>query len=530
MTKIKDNLGEYLLCLLLLIEPFLELNFFYKGFDIGGFQINTIIRLIIFGLLSLYMLFNFKKLKYKKFLVIYLLLVIIYSIFHHMHALNFESYIPSSLINYSLLGELFYIIRLLIPLFLIYYILNLEMDYKKITKSFIIGVIFIVLLIVGTNLLKISICSYNDSLIQGSIFSWFQNPTFSYAYLASRGYFYRVIVFYYVILFLPYIIYLFFQENKKVSLFYGLIIFLSVIAGFMVGTKATTWSVIIILIISLIMLFFFAFIKKELNFNIYKTLFLGGTLVIAFCLIPYSPMHKRIVEDENAILNNLQENLNQHEVIPNPEEINPEEVIVKNAISDLSSANSIIEDLLKDEVVNNQSDLEILISKKYNITPFLIINSYPYQYDSLFWQDFIKNTPYELRNDNRLLEQKILDRLMEVNNNKYDKLMGITYERTSKVFNLERDFLYQYYSLGILGVLLFLSPYILIVLFGGLVLLIKFKTKLTYQNCALLLGIGLILCLAYYSGNTIDYLCLTIPLSIMSGFLLKNILKKEVIK
>lgn len=52
----------------------------------------------------------------------------------------------------------------------------------------------------------------------------------------------------------------------------------------------------------------------------------------------------------------------------------------------------------------------------------------------------------------------MLKRVKEINNNKLDNLFGITYSRTSKVFNLERDFLYQYYSMGIIGVLILIFP------------------------------------------------------------------------
>ena len=60
----------------------------------------------------------------------------------------------------------------------------------------------------------------------------------------------------------------------------------------------------------------------------------------------------------------------------------------------------------------------------------------------------------------------MLKRVKEINNNKYDDLLGLTYSRTSKVFNLEKDFQYQYYSLGIIGQILFIGPLIVMLIMG----------------------------------------------------------------
>ena len=79
--------------------------------------------------------------------------------------------------------------------------------------------------------------------------------------------------------------------------------------------------------------------------------------------------------------------------------------------------------------------------------------------------------------------------------------------------------------MGIIGVLLLLGPYIGILLFIMGRMLRYFKKQVTVLNCALVLGIGLSLFLAYYSGNVMENLGVTIGLGFIFGFLLKDNLK-----
>lgn len=88
---------------------------------------------------------------------------------------------------------------------------------------------------------------------------------------------------------------------------------------------------------------------------------------------------------------------------------------------------------------------------------------------------------------NKIVEQMMLERVKEVNNDPMDMYFGLGYSRTSHIYNLERDFIYQYYSLGIVGVIVFLGPYVCILMLIMLIMLIKFKDRATIQNCAIVL-------------------------------------------
>ena len=72
--------------------------------------------------------------------------------------------------------------------------------------------------------------------------------------------------------------------------------------------------------------------------------------------------------------------------------------------------------------------------------------NYPYQYDPDFWYDFLQKD-ISLTTDYRYIELCIIKRVVEINNNNMDKWLGITNTRLQNIFNIEKDFVVQYYAL-----------------------------------------------------------------------------------
>lgn len=527
----RNKIINILLMLVILIQPILEFIYFDNSF-LFGFKIATIIRIILFGILSVFILLKYKELKYKKVFIVYLICITIYFITHHLNALNFTSYNINNF-NYTILEELNYMLRLLIPVFLIYYTINVDLKNNNLKKASIISISVISLVIIISNIFKFSLCSYGYGLIKGNIFDWFINKGINnYLELASRGLFNSVIIYYLVILLSPFIIYLFIKnDNKKLNIVYAILIFVSLICAFMVGTKATTLGYIIILILNLLLKLFFSTIKKENKFSLSKTIFLLLLIILSFVIIPYSPMSnrnsidsdlaqdKQLIEEENK---KLISNIEYSSIEPFLDEETKNLIKNKNEKIEINYLLEIIDDENLRKTI-----LTYIISLHYNyyygLTTKFIESSYPYTMDPYFWKDFVDNTKLFERSDNRMVIQKIYERVLEINNNPFDRLLGLTYSRTSKIFNLERDFLYQSYSMGIIGMLLLIGPYILVITLSGIKILRYYKEKFTLKNCLLLLGIGLTLCLALYSGNTLDNLAITMPLGIMCGYLLKCI-------
>ena len=81
-----------------------------------------------------------------------------------------------------------------------------------------------------------------------------------------------------------------------------------------------------------------------------------------------------------------------------------------------------------------------------------------------------------------------------------------------------------------MGTSLLLGPYIFIVGLMIIIMLVKFKEKATLFNCAIILGTGLACFLAYYSGNVMENLGITIWIGFMLGFLLKSNFQSELME
>ena len=98
----------------ILIQPFLDLYWLYNGklATILPFTLPTIIRILAVGIL-IGMFFSKKdswqKLNKQKWLIAYLILLVVYSIFHLLHVRHFNSVNPNDY-NYSTISEIFYLI------------------------------------------------------------------------------------------------------------------------------------------------------------------------------------------------------------------------------------------------------------------------------------------------------------------------------------------------------------------------------------------------------------------------------------
>ena len=183
-----------LLCGFVLIQPFLDFDFFYEGRLATAlpFTIPTILRIIgVLALLGLYLANadHRSRLKRQYWLWAYLAVLTVYCLLHLWHAKTFKSINPSGY-GYSLFGEIFYLFRMAMPLILIYLTQGLE-----ISKELFLKVCYWVSLtfsgiIVLSNLFVVSLKSYEHGVISGNIFTWFMGPLYGYSHSASKGFFY----------------------------------------------------------------------------------------------------------------------------------------------------------------------------------------------------------------------------------------------------------------------------------------------------------------------------------------------------
>lgn len=462
MLQVKNY--KRLLLILLCIYPIFSLEIFYNNFA-------TLIQIVFITIFLLWTFFiNKDSRKNIKYLIFYVIVLLIYGIFHHLNALDFHSLVPGDF-HYNYIDEILYLVKMSIPVFFIYlmYYSNLEKeDYRKVIKSWIIligGSIII------TNILGISLSSYNNEVIKGSIFSWFSN-NYIYNELASKGFFmYANQIACLLVVLIPLDAYFFFED--KLNILYMAIIML---AALMLGTRVSNLGSIMVLIASILAYMFFGILKKEKLQ--WKKLGLCGIIVIIYAsILPFSPTFSR------------------YEVY---------DYLMPKSIKGLvaSTADTYISDI---EYIKNHYE-EKLINENF------ILNSYPYEYDPEFWLGIL-NEPINKRADYRYLEISMVKRVVEINDNKKDIWLGITNDRIQNIFNIERDYVLQYYAFGIIGCILFLGIYLILWILS----IVKLIKKFNYFKTSIVASITLLLLIAYLTGNIFNQIAIFIPLLFLSS-------------
>lgn len=529
LNKIKNKIIDRkiimnLLLIFIAIEPIIDLYFLFdEKYMILGFAIPTLVRLLGIFVLGLMFLLTIKKREFILYLS-YILIIIIYVFFHHLNALNFTDFYDDYDFGYNLVSEVFYIIRMLIPLAIIVITSHENISDKKLNNLLFILILLICGSIIFSNIFVISTGSYSKEKIKGSILCWFVKDKCNLTYfdLASKGFFLdanRISAL--LVLITPLCFYVFL---KKPNLKNIIMLILNMLGMFMLGTKVSTFGFVIILLISIIIYLYFCFIKKEYAYKFKTFSILSIIFIASLLLIPISPAVNRTLVDAE-IINSYEEERKDFE------EKQIAQINATIRAKYLTLNNNLDSNLTEIEMLNEfkKEDQQKILKKfikdnyeEYRINPGFIEKSYPYNYDLVFWYE-IMTKPVEERINYRTLEQNILTRIKNINNNPRDNYLGITFTRMGNIFDLERDFISHYYTLGIIGLILILMPYIIILLICSVKIVLNYEKYFTSKNIFCIMGIGIALCAAYFSGNVMDSLIVSIILGFIIGILINNI-------
>lgn len=488
----KKNLIQKMLMGLIILNPLFDLHFFYG-------QIGTLIR-IIFILVMLFLIFKIdKEDKTRKYLFLYLGITFIYFLIHDLNARQFKSLVPDNF-NYSTLKEGLYFLKMVMSPILIYLVYKSKLTIDKLNISINLAVILISGSIVLFNFLGISYNSYGYEPITGSFFTWFTDHNYLFNQLASKGFFElanQIVAI--LILYLPLVIYFLFKKFNIFNLTTFILLLLSML---MLGTRISIYGSFMALIAVLIIYLFLLITKKE-KMNLISLVTIILLSVGFYLLINYSPV---------KLKSDYYEDIYENQDIDNIEVIDNNQNTGNNQPNNKKVPNNTNKDDI-DYIENNYQDK--LIYEHF------ILKSYPYQYDPEFWID-IMDEPVEKRVDTRYLEQEMVEQVVEINDNDLDPYLGITYVRIQNIFNIERDYVMQYYSVGIIGTILLLGSYFVVVMVSTITILKDFKCKFNLTNILLLFSVLLMLLSAYFSGNILNGLGCIIPLSIICGVLINN--------
>lgn len=502
-----NNLFKILFVVFLIIQPLLDTYYLYTEdvISIFKFSPSTLIRFIFIGIVFVYMLFKYKRDKKIIPLILYGILSVIYAIIHHLTVRNFNSLSPDGF-GYSKFKEFFYIARLVIPVLIIFITIDFEFKFEDLIKIFGIVTCIVGTTIVVSNLFKIGLGSYTNEVIQDNIIGWFTGAYSKYSFyeLATKGWFNfaNQISGLLVMLSIPTI----YSLLKKTNVYHVYNFIVLLLSMMMIGTKVALYMILPVMI-GIIGIYVIAKFISKSDIYINK----ASVIIIALSMICYCGMIKYSPAINRATINN--------DILANRE--NKDEDDDDDSENKMEEINRQLLEVKKQGYEEKIAFIEENYGV-YSINDEFILNAYSYKVDPDFWlEEFQK--PLAERLNYRKLEEEMIKRVKNIDGKATNNWFGISYIRVQNIFNIERDFVLQYYTIGIVGVILFIViPFIILTAIAGIYMLKKYKSFLTVENMLMVLVIASIIGIAYFSGNVIDSLIITIYLSFIIGVLLKQ--------
>lgn len=401
------------------------------------------------------------------------------------------------------------------PFLLIYCLYKANLRSEKVIDIMQYLSLIIGLVIVVSNIFVFSYGSYSDTTIKANFFKWFNsNSQYTYQDLASKGLFeYGNQIGANLLILLPFIIYIGLTRKRIIN---WICIIIHIFSLILLCTKVSVFGIFIVLIYTVFVFMFTAFIqKKPFVFKTYLPV--CGILLCCFLLLPINPMLTRM--QERKTIANVQNALNESASTNNKTDESNNNIaneinLNNNTSENITNINNIIMENTPTETNTDKKNKEMLnfIESTYETKQLdrqFLFTNYPYKYDPEFWYNFLQNDLQQTTNY-RFIEISIIKRVVEINNNTMDKWFGITNTRLQNIFNIERDFVVQYYALGIIGAILIFLPYFILL---GYFLYTTIKNRFKNLNIInLLAGITIVFLfgISYFSGNLLNSLSFTI--------------------
>ncbi|CCY46286.1 putative uncharacterized protein [Firmicutes bacterium CAG:822] len=476
MKKLTDErFLKKILLIFLCIQPILDCYILYTDEVINFFHFSptTILRMLIIAFLFCSLFFNKENKKNRKIIYIYGGLIIIYTILHHLITSGVDnSGYPT--FSYSIITELFYIIRMLLPIVIIYLTYLLKPTKDEFIKLFLIVGLITSGIIVCSNILEISLASYGGGTIKGNIFDWFFSNKYGSQDLASKGWFNSAnqisgLMF----ILLPICVYSLFDKITKPRV---ITIILLVISMIMLGTRVASYGWLLIFIMMIILYLFFALIMKNIKFEWKKFLIIFLIMIFGIFLMLNAPI--------------VSSNIDHHE--------STEEELQK----------------MRDE---NVPTIKMLGYIGMNEEYYKEI--YPYKDHKDFWQYVLDDVAPTRRVGNRNSQQLVTNDVAKTYEDFPRSLFGLGYSRfiNAKLY-LEKDFVVHFYTIGIIGIVLLIFPYVFIAIYGLFKSIKnkKFNLFIVTVLAILVLPLGV----SYFSGHIVDELIISLYLGFIGGYIL----------
>ncbi len=480
----------------LALQPFFDLymNYFDAKILVLGVSVATLLRFsVVFVLLALTLISEWNR-KATKVFLIYIVLIVVYAILHHYNAIGFT--VPLPFASYSLTNELFYLVRMFVPVSVIYLVYMVRMRYGDVKKIVLVSSLTFSLVICLSNLLEIGYVAYSTdkSIITDSILSWFYSGDTDIPWweLSCRGLFqYTNQLSGVLLILLPLLCHIALKEKK----WYNWIgVFLHLVAMINLSTRIATLGGFAAFIGMLIL---YGVEKLLHRNNMRNKTHTASALACVLCLVfsavifLKSPFMNRF-EDGSIFFDILNtENFQNKDVEYDDDKISEETMI------------TYIEEVLP------QTGIQDIYSKE----------AYPYTEDPSFWYHLIKNIPASEWSGNRNMRSLLIERILERDNRFSNKILGISHTRSSSFVWPERDIETHLDALGIAGTVLFIGPYFMALFYGVFSFFKKITENLYVKKCCVLFAVALGLTASYLSGHILNEILPSLYLSLVCGVL-----------
>lgn len=492
----------------LIIQPIVDLDYLLNDFLKQYHLIvpSTFIRFLGIPLLAIIGFLFFDKNKRKSFWMIVFLGLILgtYSILHFIEIRQLNLNLPETF-RTDIKIELKYILIMTLPFILMYCTYLAQFSNETFNKIIVITSVITCSVIFITDLFAISFGSYGGTT-QANFFSWFtggyeqfQDPKL----LMSKGLYHAANVLGALLfMLLPLLYKVLYEVKRKWPIF--LLILLHSLCMMMVGTRVATFGVILIAIAALGTYIGCSVIRLA-KFNLNFLLNLGIIIFLALAIYPNTPAIK-YQEFNTQLIKNLKEE----------EEKN-------DSVNQMSTQLELLQQKIEDDDGKKAILIAVLRENAQLLTfPSIYYDEiYPIEFDPEFW-NFVVNQPFEKRSDGRKLQKLFSEYKWDLMDTK-EKMLGMGFSTLSEgQLIIEQDGWRQIYTMGIIGAIIFITPYLVLVLASTINALRKFKTIVNFSNLMLLLSIGVGLGAAYYSGHVLDELFTNLYLGFITVTLFLN--------
>ena len=503
-----------------IIQPVIDMDYLVYDFldQFGLPRLSTVIRFLVLPALVLAGFILKEKKKKPVFIgaFVYGLSLAVYFVLHCRQAQAiFERLLFTDNFWFGTWQELTYVLTLVLPYGLTYLLYHEEFTQKEMRQMYTsLSALISIPILIG-DLFVFGRSTYYGFTVANlfswfaGIYDWYHPRTLASKFFFNEGNTIGILLF----MLLPLMYWcLVSAENRKEKIRTGILILIQSMSMQILSTRVATYGAIVIPLLFLA----FAILDKLLNHTAYLT-----KKLIVFCLAS-AALFGAFLNFTPAIQNQKVDAVNDVALLHNGMAEEGREIL----------ANA--EDLIPGtpEYINFYVYMfEVYgIGARYiqSVPSMYYTEYYNYQVDPKFWVDVCFMDVFDRVNGRQI--ETIFFNYKYKELSAAEKILGMGYSTfMNGSIVLERDFKQQIYTLGYLGFVLTIGPWLILLLYGVYMFLRHFRRLATLENMCLAAALGAGLGSAYLSGHMLDQFITSSFMALIVAVLLQkvNAVRKE---